>query len=202
MLTIDRTALRLPPDQYVPQTTDKRGIVLHFTAGTTASGAFASWAASPERVATAYILDRDGQIYETFPPEQWAWHLGCALHEPSTIGIEIVNVGPLKRRGDDLYWWPENYTRYVYCTMADTTRYVRADYRGFSYYAAFLPKQMDALPALLYELEGRFLIPHTLVGHDRFDLPAMKDFRGIAAHQNYRADKMDVGPAFQWDLIR
>jgi hypothetical protein len=43
-------------------------LVLHFTAEASAEGAFSSWVADTSRVATAYIVDRDGTIYETFDP--------------------------------------------------------------------------------------------------------------------------------------
>lgn len=29
----------------------------------------------------------------------------------------------------------------------------------------------------------------------------MRDFRGIAGHYNFRTDKLDPGPAFDWDAL-
>jgi hypothetical protein len=34
-----------------------------------------------------------------------------------------------------------------------------------------------------------------------FDLAHYAGFQGIAAHHNFRKDKWDVGPAFDWDRL-
>ena len=47
-------------------------VVLHFTAGTTGRSALDTWRGDPARVATAYIVDTDGTIFEVFPPAFWA----------------------------------------------------------------------------------------------------------------------------------
>ena len=54
-------------------------------------------------------------------------------------------------------------------------------------------------------LRQRFAIPKRLPALAQRTVadPAgyFKDFSGIASHQNFRADKFDVGPAFPWDSI-
>src|ERR1700741_42468 len=75
-LVIDRKTMRLPKEQYLQEVYPKTCIALHFTAGTTARSAFNSWISDARRVGTAYILDVDGSVYEAFPPEHWAGHLG------------------------------------------------------------------------------------------------------------------------------
>jgi len=63
-----------------------------------------------------------------------------------------------------------------------------------------------------YETLGRFLpvlcadhgIPPTLPEprlRGEANLAHFSGFRGIAAHQNFRSDKFDVGPAFDWDRL-
>jgi N-acetyl-anhydromuramyl-L-alanine amidase AmpD len=204
-------SMRLAPGQFFTAREKKDLIVLHFTAGSTAAGAFQSWQSSPVEVGTAYILDTDGVVYEVFPPECWAYHLGIQgaaseghRHDKRSIGIEIVNPGGLVRRGDMLYWWPRNYTA-SWCRVADTGQYVQAKFRGIDYWATFGHAQSVSLIRLVNWLSATHDIPGKIPGEDirgAFNPAAFAGFRGIASHQNFRADKTDIGPAFDWEMLR
>jgi N-acetyl-anhydromuramyl-L-alanine amidase AmpD len=202
---IDRLRFALPPSQYCVESTRKDLLVLHFTAGSSASSAVNSWLANPSRVATAYVVDVDGTIYETFPPSNWAWHLGVTdqAHERRSIGIEIANVGPLEPDAHDpaqLNWWPREW-REPYCRRDEAGRYVEQLYRGKRYFAAFPDRQVEAVGGLARHLCERFDIPKVIplaAGRLDADPAAFAGFRGIATHANFRADKWDVCPAFDW----
>jgi N-acetyl-anhydromuramyl-L-alanine amidase AmpD len=168
-----------------------------------------AWRATPEHVATAYIVEANGTIYEVFPPSCWAYHLGVKGGTPlerRSIGIEIANVGPLQPAVNDpamLTWWPNSWKQ-LYCHLDETVRYVKRDYRGKSYFAAFPDPQMDAVGRLVRSLCERFGIarrlgaPASLLEYD----PARLDsYKGIATHANFRPDKWDIGPAFEWDRL-
>lgn len=210
-LTIDRTTLTLPANQYYAQPCAKDMIVLHFTAGATARGAVDTWRSNPEHVATAYIIDTDGTIYEVFPPRFWAYHLGIkggTAHERRSIGIEIVNVGPLQPSGDDptmLNWWPPGNTwKNKYCSLEESGRYVKATYRDKEYFATFADSQLDAMARLARHLCDQFDIKRQPpVSSDRLACSptVFADYKGIATHANFRADKWDIGPAFDWDRL-
>ncbi len=206
-LPIDRS-LVLAPDQYRSTTHPKNLIVLHFTAGTTARGAVDGWRSQPQRVGTAYIIETNGTIFEIFDPSFWAHHLGVkgtSLHDRRSIGIELVNVGPLKPSpivAGQLNWWPNQWRSSAWCRIEETGRYVRADYRGISYFAAFAKAQVEAAAALVASVCERFRIPRVLPAAQRrmsFDSAYFAGFRGVAAHHNFRADKWDTGPAFHWE---
>jgi N-acetyl-anhydromuramyl-L-alanine amidase AmpD len=206
-------SLRLARGQYFEERHPKDLIVLHFTAGSTARGAFQSWQSTPVEVGAAYILDRDGTIYETFPAECWAYHLGIQgaesaghRHDRRSIGIEIVNPGGLRRRGDDLYWWPAGYTTH-WCRASDAEiwRYHWEPFRGMDYWATFTHEQYAALPVLVRWLTEVHQIEYRPVAEDKagvMDWDYFRHFRGIASHQNFRADKTDIGPAFDWSVLR
>ncbi len=212
-IAINQESLRLPASGYIGEKHPKDLIVLHFTAGPSARSAFNTWIAAAARVATAYILDIDGTIYETFDPSYWAYHLGIKgapaanhRHDKRSIGIEIVNVGPLKLTSGELFWWyPQNRFEKKWCALPDSGLYVKQSYRGFDYYAAFTQQQIQSLSPLVQMLRQRFVIPKRLPAAAQRTVadPAgyFKDFSGIASHQNFRADKFDVGPAFPWDAI-
>ena len=199
---IDAKRFALDPSQYFPEVQKKDLIVLHFTAGSTASGAHAWWGSDKGRVATAYIVDLDGVIYQTFHPAHWAYHLGMPKDNPGfindrrSIGIEIVNVGPLRRSldGKQLNWWPKAFTT-KFCGVGEKGSYVKAPFRGFEYFAAFRPEQVSAVSGLVAHLRDRFKIPGTLPADVAGYTPR---HIGLASHQNFRADKSDIGPAWDW----
>jgi N-acetyl-anhydromuramyl-L-alanine amidase AmpD len=205
----------LPQAHWFKEEFPKTLIVPHYTGGTTASGVFATWTASqkgaPMHIATSYVVDRDGTIYEFFPPEYWAYHLGLnQIQNPNwqqdkrSIGIEIVNPGQLIERAGDMFWYPNNF-RTKWCSVAETDKYVRSTFRGFKAFASFPAVQMRAVAELINHLCERFKIPKTIPdAADRtklWDARKMATFTGVATHQNFRADKLDVGPAFQWEAL-
>jgi N-acetyl-anhydromuramyl-L-alanine amidase AmpD len=215
-LSINRTRFRLPESQYIPEVTPKDLVVLHFTAGSSAEGAYSHWMSDEQRVATAYIIDRDGAVYELFDPKHWAFHLGIPgqasqsyKHDRRSIGIEFVNVGPLRRKGDELFWWPPGNFSTKYCTVDELAKYKEEAHRGERYYATFTPQQYESGRALVSQLCESFSIPRVIPG-EGFRLSAdinnpatsyFQSFQGIASHQNFRSDKFDIGPAFDWAKI-
>lgn len=211
-MDIDRKTYSLPSNQYVPAAVKKEQLVLHFTAGSTVQGAVQGWINTPERVATAYVVDRDGRVYETFSPDCWAYHLGVKgalspVVEKRSIGIEMVNVGPLKMDAarTKLCWWPRNWSE-TWCRAYESELYrdVVNEYRGFRYYAVFAAAQLITVRTLCQVLCQRFEIPFAIAPEEKrsmFDPNFFVSFSGIATHANYRLDKEDVGPAFNWDAL-
>jgi N-acetyl-anhydromuramyl-L-alanine amidase AmpD len=205
---MDRTTLRLAPGQYYREATKKSLIVLHFTAGSSARGAYQSWVTDSRVVATAYIVDLDGRIYETFDPRFWAYALGVRgaagpANERRAIQIEIVGWGPLKLRGEYLCSWPKNWTQ-KYCHVRDTHKYVRAPYRGVEYFSTYPEPQVASVSALVGELCDRFQIPRDVCPPDlrgRADVARASRYTGILEHATFRSDKWDCGPAFPWDRL-
>ncbi len=208
---IDRRRFRLSDGQYFAENKSKDLIVLHFTAGRNARGAFITWEGDARRIATAYIVDIDGMIYETFSPNFWAYALGIRgqrdkRNDKRSIQIELANVGPLVRRGDILNWWPpieegvETYkTRW--CHISETHKYVEASFRDRDYYAAFPNEQILAVGNLVKHLCETFDIPKEIPfdGLEESNVNRFSEFRGIVSHQNFRRDKYDIGPAFDWE---
>ena len=209
-IPINRTTLVLPSKEYFPEPVAKDLIILHFTAGRNARGAFDTWMNNPDHVATAYIVDTDGTIYELFDPTFWAFHLGVkgsgGAHDRRSVGIEIANVGPLKPSPGDpsqLNWWPNDWgTRW--CRMDEQDRYLRATYRRIDFFAPFPEPQVESVARLVHHLCERFHIPKTVPSTSRreeCDLSFFGSYQGVATHQNFRQDKWDIGPAFDWNRL-
>lgn len=217
-LEIDRKTYRLTLDQYMPEPQKKDLIVLHYTAGSSVAGAYASWTTpvkgKQQKIATAYVVDLNGTIYEMFPPNAWAYHLGIEppqnnpqwIHDRRSIGIEIVNPGPLKIDKNDpkrLNWYPLNFGA-RWCNLDEKNKYLQAGYNGFDYWASFPDDQAAAVRDLVADLCRRFQISTATPPPDKravFDPAYFSSFKGVASHQNFRRDKSDIGPAWDWKML-
>jgi len=216
-LQIDRKTYRLTLEQYMPEPQKKDLIVLHYTAGASAAGAFASWTTpvkgKQQKVATAYVVDLDGTIHEMFPPTAWAYHLGMGaaenpqwIHDRRSIGIEIVNPGPLRLDKSDpkrLNWYPLNFG-VRWCGLDEKLKYVKTPCNGFDYWASFQDDQAAVVRDLVADLCTRFNIATATpppAKRDKYDPKYFGSFKGIASHRNFRADKSDIGPAWDWKML-
>jgi len=202
-LDIDSTSYPSPIDDYLHEVTSKKNICLHATAGGSLVGAVETLA-KQDHIAVHFIVDKNGKIYQFFPLRYWAFHLGIkntgGRYDRSTIGIEIVNVGPLVRRGDNLCYWPNNFTA-KYCSVNDTQSYTKVEggWRGYEYYANFTKSQCDnvaALCAYLCHLEN--ITAQILPDIDEYHLDQINNFSGIYTHTSVRKDKYDVGKGWPW----
>lgn len=182
--------LPLKTDQYYQSVYTKKFIFLHHTAGSSAASAISWWAHDPVRIATPYVIDRDGTIYQCYDPKYFAYHLGVkgnSAIEKASIGIEIVGWGPLTEKDGKLY----NYVK----KPVPKTDAVTVDWRGFKIYQRYTPEQIAALKILLPYLMERFKIPkqqaHTdfYLYRDPATLPP-----GIWSHTTVRRDKADIFP--------
>jgi N-acetyl-anhydromuramyl-L-alanine amidase AmpD len=187
---------KFPAEQYMPDTTEKTQIVLHHTVGSNPAGAINWWKQTIERVAVPFIIDKTGKIYQLFKPKHWAYHLGhgttAADNKPS-IGIEIVNEGPLWIEGKSVKWL-DNKQPYA-------GEIVHADFRGFKAFAAYTDEQIIACAELCDMLCREFNIPKDVVTDFAYDKKHLLH-HGIISHHNVRKDKSDVHPGFNFELFK
>jgi N-acetylmuramoyl-L-alanine amidase len=194
---------------FYQEETAKKKIVLHFTMGYL-KGDIATL--TKQHVSVPFVVGRNGIIYNLFASKYWSYHLGPGAKGGNTamskecIGIEISNIGPLKLIGNNLV------TTYsdtdVYCTLAETQYYTKLNtkYRGFEYFATFTAAQYGAIRKLLMFLCAKYNLPKTFVNEPvRYDVMTDAGFAaytGIVSHVNCRTDKVDIGPAFDWNKIK
>jgi len=163
-----------PSDQYF-QTDDtaKNQIVLHHTVSGdkgSVGGDIKWWRDKGERVATAFIIARDGGIYQLFNTNYWAWHLGLDTSSNKTlnkhsIGIEIDSWGGLVKATDEK-WYPtimvngdeqskepikgatpvENVTEY------NAANDYPVGFRGFYGFETYTTEQLNAVRDLILSL--------------------------------------------------
>jgi N-acetyl-anhydromuramyl-L-alanine amidase AmpD len=203
-LDINRS-LRLPDNEFFHDVVKKDLIVLHHTVGGSAESTFDWWKTDPKRIGTAFLVERDGTIFEVFPPEAWASHinrvvLGVQVRdmEKRSIGIEICSEGPLLERGGGNF--------YCFDRVSERTRYEGKVYRhpevwrDRQCFAAYTPRQIESVVELVGALSATFSIP--LIKPTIPDTSNLaSDYIGIAGHADFRPDKTDVHPGFPWELI-
>jgi N-acetylmuramoyl-L-alanine amidase len=188
----------------------KDQIVLHFTMGYL-RGDVATLTKKDYHVSVPFLVARSGTIYNLFPSMYWSYHLGKGAvggnseRSKASIGIELSNIGPLRRDGDRLLTsYSSAEKKDVYCLADQKDAYVEAPYRGWDSFATFTNAQYESLVVLLRYLTARY-------GIRRKFLPPSKryatteetaGFKGIVSHVNFRSrGKTDIGPAFEWDRV-
>lgn len=164
-------------------------------------------------VGTAYVIggiDRatgnnafDGKIYQAFDDKYWAYHLGVSINNDylnsKSIGIEVCNYGYLIKASDGTF------LNYVNSPIpANMVIDLGAKFRGFQFWQAYTPKQLESLKWLIQNIALRH--PKVDVkggikmflnsGLNSFELnqAAQKGVPGIWSHTSIRKDKFDMYP--------
>ncbi len=196
----------------------KEKIVIHHTAGHL-QGDLRSLTRKDYHVSVPFVIARDGTIYQLHHSKYWSYHLGKGTlggngtQSKKGIGIELSNYGYLKPKGQHLETYHSrikkqdgSFTRIdKYCERAETGLYVKLDkpYRKYNYYASFTEAQYTSLIRLLRYLTKQYNIPVDFLPDSIRYQTTQKvvNFKGITSHVNFRKDKFDIGPAFDWEKV-
>jgi N-acetyl-anhydromuramyl-L-alanine amidase AmpD len=171
-----------------------------------------------------FMLDLDGTIYQTLDAKEGAWH--ATIVNGRSIGIEIANIGayPVTEPAAFDRWYARDPSGRMRITLPASEslrnrqvvpRPIRDEplvgtIQGRSLRQYDLtPEQYDSLiklTATLCELFPKIrcdyprdrdghLIPRKLPDED------LKRYQGILGHYHVQTNKVDPGPAFQWDRL-
>lgn len=172
---------------------DPRFIVMHYTAGWTAESAI-NTLKNPSRKASAHIvLDYDGSITQMVDFDTIAWHAGKSRYQGYnglnrySIGIEIVNIGWLRKIGNDLYQdaYGNKVTRESIGVPLIEAKHSTVG-SGTFYWPSYTKEQLDALEELTELLIEEYGIID-IVSHEEIDT---------------RGWKTDPGPAFPMNRFK
>lgn len=211
----------LDPSQYLHDETEKTQICLHHTAsGPGVNGDYKWWVQNTSRIATHFIIARDGTIYLMFPEKNWAHHLGVKQwvfkkanikngNNPKLnmgcIGIEIDSWGPLYEGEKFANAWTGTQVGY------DKVTSYTAPFKTIPSSPFFESKKVAGKPAHLYEAytEDQIAATYRLVSYlsKKYEIPiegadtqfslsksALTGKPGLYTHNSYRPDKQDIHP--------
>ena len=192
----------LDKGQYLPATRNKFSLWYHHTVSSSWLSSWNWWNQTKTRVGTAYLVGSKGQVVECFNPEAFAYHLGIKgddnFHERHGVGIEVVSMGRLTKKGNKFY---DAYKQIV--PEVEVCK-LKKLFRGNRYYQKITKAQIIAVVKLTAELLIRFpgiTLPDNFDKIFDFDQSVI-DYRkpGIYAHSKVRKDKDDIFP--QPDFIK
>jgi N-acetyl-anhydromuramyl-L-alanine amidase AmpD len=174
-----------------------------------------------------FMLDLDGTIYQTLDAKERAWH--ATTSNTRSVGIEIANMGayaPRTRRVLDEWYGPdaEGRTRLkIPARLGDggirtpgfvgrpaRPQPITGEVQGQQLVQYdFTPEQYQALIHLTAALctvfpKIRCDYPRDSAGHlVRTKLPdeELNRYQGLLGHYHVQLNKVDPGPAFQWDTL-
>jgi len=189
--------------QYLTTQDKKLSQFLHHTVGTSAMSAWRWWNATPDRVGTAQMIDRDGSIWECFNPSMWAFHLGIKgddnWQEKHSINIELVSAGPLRYEDKEFRFYPlwPNKTRYTVIKEEEVYAFTKP-WKGFEFWHKYTDDQLESLKWLIGKNVLTF--PSLVVSNDidkifEYDPSVIEDHTpGLYTHGTVRKDKSDPFP--------
>ena len=188
-------------------------IVMHYTASGSTAGTV-SWFMNPaSKVSVHYVVGRDGEIVQLVKDEFRAHHAGQGplpgqseeigerrrkrnrIIQPNSrsLGIEMVNWGPLQKRGDKYYTWMGSECPGE-VVLKDGT-----------YWQAYTDSQLASVIQLVSHLCQKHNIPaqYPPLGPGTFDPDdkTLAAFKGILGHSALDNQKRDPGPHFDWNRL-
>lgn len=173
-------------------------VVYHYTGSTRASGT-ARWLTMDDDyfISVHFLVERDGTVRQFIPLNERGAHAGGKTSKlfgggnvnGRTIGIEIMNVGPIVPDGDG--WKTLSKKKFDGVGVSAGGKHPGRDSNyEHTQWEAYGPEQMAALVGLTKQLCTEFPIllqglEERLTGHENVD----------------PSRKTDPGPAFPWKII-
>lgn len=201
-MKLDKTE-ELKDIEYFKNERVKNVIVLHHTVSAVGKNTAEYFAQDKgkSKIAVAYVIDKDGTVYELFDPKYWGWHIGkgsTQAHNEHSIGIELVNEGQLTKLKDGYKWFPvtENGKTNWKNTFKGEAVELKEKWRNEKYFAKYTEKQLGSLKELLNELFVRFPQVQRVFSNSFDYRPELMGRAGVVLHCNLREDKCDLSPAF------
>jgi N-acetyl-anhydromuramyl-L-alanine amidase AmpD len=172
-------------------------IVLHYdAAGTSAQCAKVLLSRG---LSVHFMVDLDGTVYQMCDTSVRAYHAG--VFNDGSVGIEIANVGAYAKREEleRLYPIPKGVARPAHVPPPARRGPLRGRIHGADLWQQdFTDAQYEALGRLCAALCGALDIP-ARAPRETGVLASPAAWHGIVGHYHLTTDKLDPGPAFDWD---
>jgi N-acetylmuramoyl-L-alanine amidase len=174
-----------------------------------------------------FLLDLDGTIYQTLDVQERAWH--AAGVNSRSVGVEIANVGAYAAGETNRFaeWYASDapgQTRITFPTQAGDGGQLTKDFVGHParpdpvkgivqgrelIQYDFTPQQYDALvklTAALCQTLPKIKCDYPRDAAGQLILQKLPDdqlaaYQGVLGHYHIQTNKLDPGPALQWDKV-
>ena len=200
--------------------------VLHYDADGTSRGCFRTLQ-DDRGLSVHFLLNLDGTIYQTLDLKERASH--ATIANDRSVGVEIANIGafPVESRNPFARWYATNIAGQVSITLPKSTASTGIRTTNFFAYPDrnelvkgtiqgkelvqydFTPQQYAALiklTASLCRVFPRIQCRYPVDDHGHFIRQKMSaaelaNFHGVLGHFHIQTDKVDPGPALDWDRV-
>jgi N-acetylmuramoyl-L-alanine amidase len=174
-----------------------------------------------------FMLDLDGTIYQTLDVKERAWH--ATSSNSRSVGIEIANMGayPVNGKNPFSQWYAEDsdgQTRIIIPEEYGDGGILTKDFVGHParpdpvtgelqgrelVQYDYTPQQYEALTRLTAALckalpKIKCDYPRDAAGklvREKLPEAELEAYQGVLGHFHIQANKVDPGPAFQWDQV-
>lgn len=207
----------LSAGQYFREVFPKKQIVFHHTvSGPGAQGDRAWWEKTKDRIATAFIVDSLGVVWELMPSIYWAHHLGIKrsvfeindipiiersyasgrkyaanniILNQHALGIELDSWGALVKSGG--IYHPKNYPN----VNVPLSQVDEIHYRGYKYFQKYTELQLKS-SSILAKYYGQRNSIDLSYNYNifRVNRDALMGKNGVWSHTSFRLDKSDCYP--------
>ncbi len=187
---------RLGREDWTPRRLRERvdQIVLHYDAVGSSRGCFAIL--DKRGLSAHFLIDTDGTIYQTMDVRERAWH--ATTSNDRSVGIEIANIGAhdVNTSAAGAPGTGKGGSRGVINgRLVEMPRYTPAQEEALAALCAALCRALPRItPNYPQDAHGR-VEPRTL------DPARLAAFRGILGHYHIQTNKVDPGPALDWEAL-
>jgi len=199
-------------------------IVLHYDASGTSRQCFQTLHDS-RGLSIHFMVDLDGTIYQTLDVKERAWH--ATKSNARSIGIEIANIGAYPSERPVLDKWYGRDARGLYVTLPAEVgkggirtpnfvarprrpEFVRGQIHDEQLLQGdFTPEQYKSIAGLLAALHSALPEIPLECPRDAEGNPLTRclndqewaEFKGVLGHAHIQQNKIDPGPALDWDFV-
>lgn len=154
------------------------------------------WNNVKEKQGVAYVIDRDGTVFNTFDDSRWSYHLNLPTNQTSydkqSVGISLAN---------ELNLIKDNGRYYAFDYAHNTNEYqglVHAQsFRGYDYWAKLDAAQIDALIALTLQVSKKYNIQPKFYNGADWN-PKAWESATILTHATVNKSALDFPPFEPW----
>jgi N-acetylmuramoyl-L-alanine amidase len=161
------------------------GLTIHYTASLNAESAISTLTTGSAKASAHLVIDRDGTVYQLAPLSAVCWHAGPSswrgrqMCNGFMIGIELVNAGPLVKKGDGKFYFEVAKSRE--CPKKEAVEGRQKLWPSTTHWQEYPQEQLDALIEVSRAIQHTYNIAEeNIVGHE--DIAPTR--------------KSDPGPAF------